>query len=87
MKSGSRSILLAAVFVLSLAAFASARDKAVEPMQGVPASRESQVTMANNPMIMPNCPASIQLRRWPNARVSNGKRKRSTIGAQNTLTE
>jgi CubicO group peptidase (beta-lactamase class C family) len=47
MKSGSGSILLAAVFGLSLAAFASARDKAVEPMQGVPASRESQVTMAN----------------------------------------
>ena len=47
MKSSSLPVLLAAVVGLSLATCASARDTAVEPMQGVPASRESQVTMAN----------------------------------------
>ena len=47
MKSRSLRILLAALSGLMLANFASAQDEAVKPMQGVPASRESQVTMAN----------------------------------------
>ncbi len=47
MKSCPLPILLSALFGLTLAAFAGAQDKVVTPMQGVPASRESQVTMAN----------------------------------------
>jgi len=47
MKSRSLPVLLAALSGLMLANFASAQDQAVKPMQGVPASRESQVTMAN----------------------------------------
>lgn len=47
MKTNAIPAILVTLFGLVLAAFAAAEDAVTEPMQGVPPSRESQVTMAN----------------------------------------
>ena len=43
--------------------------------------------MASKPRAIPHCAGSIQPRRRPRSRVSSGKGKRSTTGAQKTLIE
>ena len=47
MRNRSLSFLLAALIGMTPGTFAFAQEQAAKPMQGVPASRESQVTMAN----------------------------------------
>ena len=47
MKNNAIHILLVTAFYLALPTLAAAQKAPIEPMQGVPPSRESQVTMGN----------------------------------------
>ena len=47
----------------------------------------SACAMPSSPAAITSCAASIQLRRLPSQRVSNGSATRSTTGAHSTLIE